>query len=84
MFWQRGPRGAAAIIFAAAPAKKDIIANVMQAMVNAALLKWMALLARLWSTPLAPLGTVALPTKGRVWIRIMITPIPDMKPETTE
>ena len=56
----------------------------MQAMVNAALLKWMALLARLWSTPLAPLGTVALPTKGRVWIRIMITPIPDMKPETTE
>ena len=31
-----------------------------------------------------PPGTLPSPTNGRTWITMMITPIPDIKPDTTE
>ena len=34
--------------------------------------------------PSGPPGAISKPKKGRVWITMMIAPIPDMKPETTE
>jgi hypothetical protein len=34
--------------------------------------------------PSGPPGAVSMPKNGRVWMTMMMMPIPDMKPETTE
>ena len=58
--------------------------SVASAMPSA--LKWMSLNASgqpriaARGPPSAPLW----PTKGRIWIRMMMTPMPDMNPEVTE
>ena len=37
-----------------------------------------------WMAPIGPPETVPIPINGRVWMTMMIMPMPDMNPETTE